>query len=146
MFCPQCKAEYRPGFTRCSDCEVGLVEHLPVESEHSALVVSEAHMKRVWFCDDRESCVYVCAGLRAAGIPFRVSQRKHQVFWRLEEHYEVSVPPEFYEKAKEIAQRGVFDFSDSSEDHKIMELPDPGPSSVVNHHDLNRSCRSEMLR
>ncbi len=32
MFCPQCKAEYRVGFTRCSDCGAELVDHLPVES------------------------------------------------------------------------------------------------------------------
>src|SRR5256886_14619096 len=25
MYCPQCKAEYRQGFTRCSDCDVDLV-------------------------------------------------------------------------------------------------------------------------
>ena len=30
MFCPECRAEYRPGFTRCSDCDVPLVERLPV--------------------------------------------------------------------------------------------------------------------
>ena len=30
MFCPQCKAEYRVGFTRCSDCDVELVDNLPV--------------------------------------------------------------------------------------------------------------------
>ena len=29
MFCPQCKAEYRPGFTRCSECNVVLVFRLP---------------------------------------------------------------------------------------------------------------------
>jgi len=29
MFCPQCKAEYRVGFTRCSDCDVDLVDYLP---------------------------------------------------------------------------------------------------------------------
>ncbi|HXZ13689.1 MAG TPA: hypothetical protein VEG64_14990 [Candidatus Sulfotelmatobacter sp.] len=29
MFCPVCKAEYRLGFTHCSDCDVDLVEHLP---------------------------------------------------------------------------------------------------------------------
>jgi hypothetical protein len=29
MFCPQCKAEYRVGFKRCSDCDVELVDHLP---------------------------------------------------------------------------------------------------------------------
>ena len=28
MFCPVCKAEYRPGFTRCSECDVALVERL----------------------------------------------------------------------------------------------------------------------
>src|SRR6478609_6300772 len=30
MFCPKCKAEYRVGFTRCSDCHIDLVDHLPV--------------------------------------------------------------------------------------------------------------------
>jgi len=28
MYCPQCRVEYRPGFARCSDCEVDLVEEL----------------------------------------------------------------------------------------------------------------------
>ena len=37
MFCPQCKAEYRPGFVHCSDCDVDLVRDLPVE-EHGELV------------------------------------------------------------------------------------------------------------
>lgn len=29
MFCPVCRAEYRPGFTRCTDCDVDLVAELP---------------------------------------------------------------------------------------------------------------------
>src|SRR5215471_6932316 len=28
MFCPECHAEYRPGFTHCTDCEVDLVDTL----------------------------------------------------------------------------------------------------------------------
>ncbi len=28
MFCPVCKLEYRPGFTRCNDCDVALVASL----------------------------------------------------------------------------------------------------------------------
>ncbi len=32
MFCPECKAEYREGFTKCSDCNVDLVEKLADES------------------------------------------------------------------------------------------------------------------
>ena len=36
MFCPQCHAEYRPGFSRCNDCEVDLVDELPAESAAAA--------------------------------------------------------------------------------------------------------------
>ncbi len=28
MFCPRCRCEYRPGFSRCADCDVELVEVL----------------------------------------------------------------------------------------------------------------------
>ncbi len=33
MFCPKCKAEYREGFTTCSDCQVLLVPELSPEEE-----------------------------------------------------------------------------------------------------------------
>src|SRR5687767_893252 len=31
MFCPNCKSEYRPGFTRCSDCSIELVDDLQID-------------------------------------------------------------------------------------------------------------------
>jgi hypothetical protein len=31
MFCPKCRAEYRPGFAECADCKVPLVSVLPPE-------------------------------------------------------------------------------------------------------------------
>ena len=33
MFCPQCRAEYREGFTECPDCGALLVTELPPEPE-----------------------------------------------------------------------------------------------------------------
>ncbi|MCX5801305.1 MAG: DUF2007 domain-containing protein [Candidatus Eisenbacteria bacterium] len=33
MFCPECRAEYREGFLRCTDCDVDLVAELPPEPE-----------------------------------------------------------------------------------------------------------------
>jgi hypothetical protein len=35
MFCPVCKLEYRPGFTRCNDCDVALVATLDDASVHT---------------------------------------------------------------------------------------------------------------
>lgn len=29
MFCPECRTEYREGFTECADCKVPLVEEFP---------------------------------------------------------------------------------------------------------------------
>src|SRR6266478_7879089 len=43
MFCPECRAEYRPGFTRCADCNVDLVRELPVE-----LSGTERALQRTW--------------------------------------------------------------------------------------------------
>ncbi|MFW6198522.1 MAG: putative signal transducing protein [Acidobacteriota bacterium] len=31
MHCPRCHAEYRPGFTRCADCDVPLAQDAPDE-------------------------------------------------------------------------------------------------------------------
>lgn len=36
MFCPACRAEYRPGFNRCSDCGIDLLDVLPpADARHS---------------------------------------------------------------------------------------------------------------
>jgi hypothetical protein len=37
MFCPHCHAEYLPHVRRCSDCDVLLVEHLPVTRDDSGI-------------------------------------------------------------------------------------------------------------
>ena len=42
MFCPVCKVEYRPGFSRCADCDVDLVEELPTESSEKNTDISVA--------------------------------------------------------------------------------------------------------
>ncbi len=33
MFCPNCRAEYREGFTVCADCNIDLVDALPKEKK-----------------------------------------------------------------------------------------------------------------
>jgi Putative prokaryotic signal transducing protein len=39
MFCPECRIEYREGFTHCSDCDVDLVWQLPKLGEPDVKLV-----------------------------------------------------------------------------------------------------------
>lgn len=41
MFCPRCGAEYRPGFTHCSDCDVDLVDQDMTTPEYRQVRQSE---------------------------------------------------------------------------------------------------------
>jgi hypothetical protein len=66
MFCPVCHAEYRPGFTRCSDCQVDLVRELPTTS--SGFISKAAR-------DDEESGEHDSMELLWAGIDPRVHDR-----------------------------------------------------------------------
>jgi hypothetical protein len=79
MFCPQCKAEYRPGFSRCSDCGVDLVYELPPQASRPRAWEPEgpqdgAALGTIWEGDSESECVGVCEELKNAGIWYRVSQ------------------------------------------------------------------------
>jgi hypothetical protein len=37
LFCPKCHAEFTPGFTRCDECDVELVDELPPERKRHAI-------------------------------------------------------------------------------------------------------------
>jgi len=134
MFCPKCKAEYRPGFSHCSDCDVDLVKELP-ESDHTLegglTETNLRNLESVWSGEDQAECVFICEQFKAAGVPFKVTQRSHQFLKGVDEHYEIGVPPEFCNQARKKIAEGRSDFTDEPEDQKIMELPAKnGPSSI----------------
>src|SRR4029077_1092326 len=55
MFCPECKAEYRQGFTRCADCDVDLVENYAEALRHplaKKAIASEKYGTRLWGGND----------------------------------------------------------------------------------------------
>jgi hypothetical protein len=68
---------------------------------------------------------------------------REQVFWNLKERYEVFVPREVHEQARAIAEEGTFDFSDTPEDQKIMELPAEDGVARVEDHYQDRSWDPE---
>src|SRR5882762_3812390 len=55
MYCPQCKGEYRQGFTRCSDCDVELVENYVEAFRHPLarkVAVGDEYGARLWHGGD----------------------------------------------------------------------------------------------
>jgi hypothetical protein len=101
MFCPECRAEYRPGFTHCSDCDVDLVGELP-ELEPG----DHAKSSHLWTGKDQDRCVELCKDLKASGIPFKVEQSRHQYQKGVEEKYRISVPSELFQKARRVVKNG----------------------------------------
>jgi|ERR1700736_6717946 len=122
MFCPECKAEYRPSFTRCADCDVDLVATLPEakpeSSDRSNVQGDLSNLQEVWAGDDQQSCVATCLTLKDAGIPYEVAQRKKQFLKGDERHFKITVPSIFYKQAKELAGKDTLDFSDDPEDQQ----------------------------
>ena len=66
MFCPDCQSEYRPGFYRCSDCDVALVEQLPTSPRDQKNV----DLVMVFATQDRALADIVSSVLRARSIEF----------------------------------------------------------------------------
>jgi hypothetical protein len=61
MFCPLCKAEFRAGFTDCSDCRIPLV---PTKQEADATPVTA-----VWKGGGKQSLEAVLSALQQANVP-----------------------------------------------------------------------------
>ena len=75
MFCPQCKAEYRPGFTRCSECNVVLVFRLPDDVEDEFDTTAELVVIRSY--GNKLDIDIARSVLEAAGIKSMIRQGEY---------------------------------------------------------------------
>lgn len=123
MFCPQCLVEYRPGFTRCSDCEVDLVHELPLTRKHSAesnpgtaTADEEDPFCAFWQGDDARLRGELCAILDEAGIPHKTVRREDHLF-NLKNFpaFQIGVPFSLYERA-ETAVKDAYEMDASAPD------------------------------
>lgn len=93
MFCPKCRAEYREGFYKCSDCDTELTDELPPESEtrfefvdfkEVTLTYNPADIASIKCILDSENISYFFKGehfsyVRPLADPARLMVRKDQV-------------------------------------------------------------------
>jgi hypothetical protein len=85
MLCPNCKAEYRLGFTRCADCDVDLVEVLPGAIVSAGEAGNDDENLDDPFCEfwkgeDQRVRGEICDVLEEAGIPYRTIQWQDHLF------------------------------------------------------------------
>ena len=140
MICPQCKAEYRPGFRRCADCDLDLVAAVPCKSQALAAFLSDRDKGgspeadpgdpnndpfcSFWKGTDARICAELCTVLEEAGIPHKTIHREDHLF-NFASHvpYEVGVPASLYERA-ETAVKEAFGSEEASENALLLPAPD----------------------
>lgn len=136
MFCPKCEAEYRPGFTCCSDCGADLVDRLPRTKAQK-----EERLLNVWDGDSQADCVEVCRDLKRAGIAYRVAQWpvSRSIRMRVNWRFQVGVLQSDYETAR--AALGLDDAVNGGIKSQPFEIPQSiGPDSeFVGPQDERRS-------
>jgi hypothetical protein len=118
MFCPECKAEYRSGFTHCVDCDVDLVQELPEE-----LTQTREQLRKVWSGDSQSDCVELCQELKDGGITYEVSQiplgprSRMGVDWR----FEIKVPHSLCDQARQLLNENPDEIVELSPDPRLTE-------------------------
>jgi hypothetical protein len=103
MICPQCKAEYRQGFTTCADCEVPLVAQLPTSSSDAvdSAKSGDDPFCAFWNGDDPRIHAELCELLDEQGIPQKTVRRADHLFnLNSKSAFQIGIPFSFFEKAE----------------------------------------------
>jgi hypothetical protein len=126
MFCPQCQAEYRQGFTVCADCEVPLVVEILPTSDSPARTSIAGPLTEpcvVWKGTDQARCVSLCLRLRSAAIAYAVAQKMQsrdeqmRVVWT----YELSVSASDESRAQQLLDLPEIDAAEDNPDQEAEE-------------------------
>ncbi len=132
MICPNCKAEYREGYTVCADCEVPLVESLQEDDQ------PEPELELVTVFDTGEPADVLVAKslLEAEGIEFFAKDEGVQDFFgagRLGSGFntmagqvEIQVRPEDADRARQLLER-LDEGEEGKEDEEVEDEEESKP-------------------
>ena len=134
MYCPLCGAEYRPGFTVCSDCQVALVPDPPRDGSATASNDNsdEKSFALVWSGNDSRLHAEICQALDREKIPARTLGSEDHLFnFNTRPAFEVYVPAGLVNSARETIHEvaGMEEVEEPSESD-LLEIPaEVNPSS-----------------
>jgi hypothetical protein len=131
MICPQCRSEYRQGFTVCADCDVPLV---PQYDTSASLAMSpppptpgdpnQDPFCAFWQGDDARLHAELTSILDSVSAPHKTIRRQDHLF-NLNNYpaFQIAVPFSLYERA-ERAVKEAFDL-DASDPDAVQSLTAP---------------------
>lgn len=136
MYCPVCGAEYRPGFTVCSDCQVALVPDPPRAPSSNPSIDNttdnNASFVLLWSGSDSRKHAEVCEALDRQKIPARTLGSEDHLFnLNTRAAFEVYVPADLISRAREalhqvdLTEAGSEESSDSEQlwESGVLEIP-----------------------
>jgi hypothetical protein len=125
MICPQCRAEYREGYSSCADCHVALVHDLPRQShgdsDHFNPPPTQGDPDQDPFCsfwqgDDPRIHAELCELLEEEGIAHKTIRREDHLFnLNSKSAFQIGIPFSQFEKA-EAAVKEAYGTLDEHED------------------------------
>lgn len=125
MYCPNCKTEYRPGFSTCSDCGAALVDKLePKEPARPAK--NAAGPELLWTGANAAVRSAIVSALDDAEIPHHESKREVGPLPGLSQPvYAIFIPAQQREAGRAALEKGLAQFQDGGPESDD-ESPTPG--------------------
>lgn len=139
MICPNCRAEYRQGFSHCVDCDVDLVEPsataLAAPPSDSSAVEMEDPFCEFWRGDDARVRGELSDILSEQGIPIRTFEWQDHLFNRTRlPIFRIAVPFSLFDRAEKAVVEAYGSAAEADnvmnpteenrlEFRKLLELP-----------------------
>lgn len=151
MICPNCRAEYRDGFTVCVDCEIPLVAQLPtpnlspdtnapVQADATDYQPHEDPYCAFWHGNDARLHAELCSVLDEAGIPHKTVHRTDRLFnTNRYNAFQIGVPYSLFEDAERAVQ-DAFGTNDNDGTIAVVTLSAPETGHSSNPSDAPRSA------
>ena len=123
MYCPQCRVEYRDGFTECSDCHVALLAGTPPSEQQAHPFDPALGLVVVLESNDAIQVAMAKGLLEEAGIPFfvlgQIARLVSDVDGFLHKWVRLQVPRDREAEARELLegmfqQQGIADGGDET--------------------------------
>jgi hypothetical protein len=127
LYCPQCGAEYREGYSSCSDCHVLLVREWPGRTEQEPAPPpgdpNKDPFTNFWKGEDARIHAELCSLLEEAEIPHITIRREDHLFnITRQPQLQIAVPFSMMEKAESVVVEAF---------GEPLELPLPEGEPVV---------------